>query len=102
MGATVVLLAPQLPDLVEMFSGSGTSPSGSGAIATSNFGNLAGPLSPYEAFNVWMSNDFRHLPPVTFRAGLLAALGVAATGYGLLWSLVRRELAIPAAAVVAG
>ena len=102
VGATVVLLAPQLPDLVEMFSGSGTSPSGSGAIATSNFGNLAGPLSPYEAFNVWMSNDFRHLPPVTFRAGLLAAIGVAATGYGLLWSLVRRELAIPAAAVVAG
>jgi hypothetical protein len=102
VGVAVVLLAPELPDVIDLFAGSGASPAASGAIETTNLGNLAGPLSPYEAFNVWLSNDFRLLPPVTFRAGLLAGLGAAATAYGLLWSLVRRELAVPAAALVAG
>jgi hypothetical protein len=101
-GVAVVLLAPEIPDVLDLFAGSGASPAASGAITTSNLGNLAGPLSPYESFNVWLSNDFRVPPPVTFRAGLLAGIGVAVTAYGLLWSLIRRELALPAAAVAAG
>jgi hypothetical protein len=101
-GAALVLLGPELTHVRDLFAGSGASPAASGTITTANLGNLAGPLSPYESFNVWMANDFRLGPAVPFRAGLLAGLGVAVTAYGLLWSLVRRELALPAAAVVAG
>jgi hypothetical protein len=104
VGAVVgaVVLVPEVPHMLALFEGSGTSPAASGAIATTNLGNLAGPLSAFESFNLWLSNDFRFQPDVVFRAGALAGLGAAATFYGLLWSLVRRELAIPAAAVAAG
>ena len=57
----LVLLAPSAGRIVSFLGTIGVSPSGTGAIATSNFGNLAHSLSAYEALGIWNSSDFRFL-----------------------------------------
>ena len=99
---TLVAISPTLDRVVKYFDVVGANPAQSGAIKTGDVGNLAGPLSPYSAFGIWRSADFRFPPADMFGAGLLAALGVAAALLGLLWWLRRRDVAVPAMAVAAG
>ncbi len=101
-GVLVVLLAPNLGRIITFAGELGTSPSGSGAIATSNLGNLAYALSPYEAMGLWNAPDFRLRPAVQFHTGELAAAGVAVLLFGLVWSIRRRELILPAAVAACG
>jgi len=70
---------------------------GGGGIPTTNLGNLAGPLSPYEGLGVWLTPDYRFAPTQTFHAGELGALALAVLIFGVLWALRRRDLALPAA-----
>jgi hypothetical protein len=95
----LVALAPELSRLVDLFREAGLSPAGQGAIEKDNLGNLAGPLSPYEAFGVWRQDDFR-FAPTTFSKYAGSAVALVAVGYGVLWFLRRRLFAIPAAAAV--
>jgi hypothetical protein len=97
----VVLLAPALPRLVNLFHSLSLSPAGTGAIAKNNLGNLAGQLRVFEAFGIWPTDDFRFVPPDRFHAGLLAAVAVGAAGFGLLWFVRRRDFALPAAVLFA-
>ena len=101
LGAAFVLvaLAPELPRLLDLFREAGLSPAGEGAITKDNLGNLAGPLSPYEALGVWRQDDFR-FAPTTFSKYAGAAVAIVAIAYGALWFLRRRLWAVPAAAVV--
>lgn len=93
----LVLLAPSAGRIASFVSTIGTSPAGTGAITTSNAGNLAGFLSPYESLGIWNSHDFRFFPTALFHGGLLSALAVAVLLFGLGLLLARRELIAPAA-----
>jgi hypothetical protein len=100
LGALALALAALLPiaaSLQAFFNGYAFSAAGTGAIPTNNVGNLFGPLSPYVAFGVWPSNDFRALPPNVFRTGELAALALAVFAYGVVWALRRRRVWLVAA-----
>lgn len=93
----VVLLLPIASRIISFFDLVGTSPAATGAISASNIGNLAGPLSPYEAFGIWNNADFRFPPVSAFHAGEFGALALAVVLLGLIWSVRRRELVLPAA-----
>jgi hypothetical protein len=93
----VVLLAPVIERNVNLFDTFGTSPSSTGAITASNLGNLAHPLSAYQALGIWQTPDFRFLPGDLFHQGELSALALAVLILGLVWALARRELVLPAA-----
>jgi hypothetical protein len=95
----LVVLAPTAGRIITYAQVLGTSPAASGAIAKSMLGNLAGPLSPYEALGVWLQPDFRFVPANAFHAGELAAAALVVFGFGLLWSLRRRDIALPALVV---
>ncbi len=73
-----------------------------GGIPAGTLGNLSGPLSPYEALGVWWSADFRLDPVNGFHAGELSVLALAAFVFGLVWSVRRRQLVLPAAAAASG
>lgn len=92
----VALLLPVAGQTVTFFRQFGISPSSIGTISAPK-ANLAGPLSPYETLGVWWSSDFRFVPVNSFHAGELGALALAVLLYGLLWSLRRRQLIMPAA-----
>jgi hypothetical protein len=51
---------------------------------------------------LWNAPDFRLRPGVQFHIGELAAVGLAVLLFGLLWSLRRRELILPAAVIACG
>lgn len=93
----VVLLLPTAGRIVSFAGSLGLSPAASGAITTSSIGNLAGPLSPYEALGIWNQPDFRFNPINLFQGGELGGLALALLVIGLLWSIRRRELILPAA-----
>ena len=96
-GATcLVAILPGIDRLINYLQAVGSS-AGGGGIPASNIGNLAGPLSPYEGLGVWLSPDYRFPSPQTFHAGELGALALAVLIFGVLWSLRRRDLALPAA-----
>jgi hypothetical protein len=97
IGVLLLLLLP-IAGRISSFVGTlGISPSGTGAIATSNFGNLPHALSPYEALGIWNSVDFRFIPLNVFHAGELSAFALAVLALGIGWSVARRELLLPAA-----
>ena len=97
VGAFIVLLLP-IAGAIDKFAGSvGTSPAASGAISASNIGNLAGPLPPYEALGIWNNADFRFPPVNSFHAGELGAFALAILVLGVVVSVRRRELILPAA-----
>lgn len=98
-GALVLLLAPNAGRVISFFTEVGVSPSGTGAIPTSNTGNLPSPLSPYEALGIWTTPDFRFLPGNLFHAGELGAFALAILVLGIAWSIARREFLLPAAVV---
>lgn len=98
----VLLLLPVLERNIRLYELFGASPSGTGAIATSNLGNLAGQLPSVEALGIWNSPDFRFVPANPFHAGELAAFALAILILGVLVSAIRREFVLPAALVGCG
>ena len=94
----VILLLPVAGQIQSFFSSVGVSPS-SAAIPVSALGNLVHPLSAYESLGVWWSTDFRASPANGFHAGELSAFALGVLIFGLLWSIRRRELLMPAAVV---
>lgn len=93
----LVALLPELPRVLALFEELSLSPAAEGAIAVDNIGNLAGPISSFEAFGLWPRDDFRFSPPDLFRGGMLAAVGLGVAIFGGLWWLRRRDLSVPAA-----
>lgn len=94
---TVALVSPVAGRIVSFAGSIGVSPAATGAITPSNLGNLAHPLSPYEALGIWNSVDFRIVPTDVFHAGELSALALAVLLLGVVWSVGRREFLLPAA-----
>jgi hypothetical protein len=93
----VVLVVPTVGRVFYYAHGLGTSPSGTGAIPSSDLGNLAHPLSAYEALGIWDWFDFRYFPSNVFHTGELSALALGVLLLGVAWSLTRREFILPAA-----
>jgi len=105
LGAALGTALLTLPDLGRFFDALnlfGSSPSGTGVIADNSLAHLAGPLSPYEIFGLFPIDDFRFAIEQRYRNGALVGLGVAATAFGALWWLLKRDLIVPAAAAAAG
>jgi hypothetical protein len=100
--ATVGLVAvgTQLGRVADFFAHLSLSPSGGGVIPETNIGNLAHPLSPYQALGIWLSEDFRFAPAAQFHNGQLTAVAVAAAVFGAIWWLRRREWVVLCAAAV--
>jgi hypothetical protein len=94
-GVLLVAIAPEVGRLASFADFETFNPDGAG------LGNLFNRLSPLEALGIWPSGDFRvepgdgEVPAIVFYLG--AALGLAASGVGLRWSVRRGERAIPAA-----
>ena len=98
----VLILAPIASDINTFFSSIGVSPATSGSFNVGNLGNLLHPLPFTEAFGVWFSPDFRAVPSNTLHAGELGALAGVAVAFGLVRSVRRRQLVLPAAVVASG
>lgn len=94
----IVVLAPVAGQMISFFNLFGASPATVGAIPAP-LANLIGPLSPYEALDVWWSTDFRRTPANSFHAGELGAFALAILVFGLIWSVRRRRLLLPAAVI---
>jgi hypothetical protein len=90
-----VLLAADLPRLIDSLSVFGASPAGTGALTSS--GHLLGEVSKREAFGFWPREDFRFGYEQTFLNEALGILAAAVALYALVWWLARRDLALPAA-----
>ena len=84
----LVVLVPELPQ-VKHFLGL--------KIAKGNLGNLAGPLSGWEAFGVWNNPDFRFGASPPFTGGMWTALALGLVIYGVAWSLQQRRWMLPMA-----
>jgi hypothetical protein len=93
----LVLLIPIAGQLSLFAKTVGVSPAATGAITTSNLGNLAHALSPYEALGLWNSYDFRIFPANVFHAGEISAFALGVVLLGVAWSLARRQFLLPAA-----
>lgn len=93
----IVLMLPVAGRIINLFTTYGVSPASTGAIGATQLGNLVAALPPYEALGIWHSNDFRLLPVDQLHAGLLAGLALGVLIVGLVRSLARRELLLPAA-----
>jgi hypothetical protein len=98
-GTGIVLLAADLPRLIDSLTVFGASPSGTGALT--NAGHLGGEISKREAFGFWPREDFRFGYEQTAVNELLGVLAVAVAVYGLVWWLWRRDFALPGAVAAA-
>lgn len=94
--AVVVLLVVLVPQLQQMKNFL------SFKIAKGNLGNLAGPLSGWEAFGVWNNPDFRFGASPAFIGGMWTAFALALVIYGVVWSLQQGRWVLPAATGAAG
>jgi hypothetical protein len=87
VGAFVIAAAPQIPDSLHFFTeGNRLLTSSTG----SDVGNLLGPIRIWEAFGVWLVDDFRlppHHPYLNYT--LVGIVGVLVL-LGTIWSLRRR------------
>jgi hypothetical protein len=92
----VLALLPIAGQIASFFQTFGITPAKIGTIPAP-LANLAGPLSPYEAFGVWLNADFRYPGTNGFHSGEASAFALAVLAFGILWSLRRRELLMPAA-----
>lgn len=95
--AAFVLLAADIPRLIDSLSLFGSSPAGAGSITDENIGHLAGPLSKYEVFGFWPLADFRFRIAETWRNGALLGLAIGAAAFASVWWTRRRDFAVPAA-----
>jgi hypothetical protein len=100
-GVATCLLAtlPGIERLLNYLQAVGSSAGGAG-IPTSNLGNLAGPLSPYEGLGAWLSPSYFFPPSETFHTGELGGLALVVLIFGVLWALRGRDLALPAAVLI--
>lgn len=96
----LVAAGSQFGRIAEFFDQLSLSPSGGGVIPETNIGNLVSALSPYQAFGVWLSEDFRFAPAAQFHNGQLTAVAIAAAVFGAVWCLRRREWVLLCAATV--
>ena len=100
-----VVLAPYFHGLESQSSVFGLNPAsspGGNGISVSNIGNLAGPLSGYEALGIWLRADFRFEPSNLFRTGQLSLFALVVLLFGIVWHLRRRDLLLVAAAIACG
>jgi hypothetical protein len=92
LGAFVVLIAPEIGRMIDFHSFETFDPNGPG------LGNLFGQISPFEAFGIWPSGDFRLSPGDGAVPALGYFLGAAYASILLLYGLVvcwrRRETAL--------
>ena len=107
LGASAAVTAALLPELsraVDFFRQVSFSPSGTGSITTTSFGNLSEALSPFSALGIWPNENFRDYfdtPRDAYKAGLAGAVAVLGLLVGGAWWLRRRDLVLPAAALAA-
>jgi hypothetical protein len=96
LAVLVLVLVPQIPRLEKFVSKTSTN-----GIPTTALGNLAGPLSGWEALGVWNNPDFR-LPPISaFSAGMWAGFVLMLVILGVFWSVRHRQWMLPAVAASA-
>lgn len=93
LAVLIILILPIAGQVKTFFSAHGAAPT----TLPSPLGNLAGPVSAYEMFGVSLNPDFRTVFN-TLGAGEVAAFSLGVFAFGLLWSLRRRDLLLPAAA----
>jgi hypothetical protein len=80
----LVVVNEFIGDTTQTFAGAGNN-------AHVTFGNLLGPLSPWQAFGVWPTGDFRlGLDTHVALTYVLIGLNVAAVLVGVIWALRRR------------
>ena len=97
--AFFVLIAPEIGRMIDFQSFETFDPNGPG------LGNLFGPISPFEAFGIWPSGDFRlspgdgAVPPLGYYLGAAFASILFLYGVVLCWR--RRETALIAALAAA-
>ena len=96
-GVLLVLLIPIAGQIRNLVGTVGLSPAGTGAITSSNVGNLGHALSPFEALGIWNSVDFRLFPSNVFHAGFFSAFALGVMLLGVVWCVARRQLVLPAA-----
>jgi hypothetical protein len=89
----VVSLTPQLARLAHYVS----ERQGTG-IPKDSLGNLAGPLSGWQAFGIWNTPDFRLPASPPFSAGMWIALVLGMALLGAAWELRRGRWMVPLAA----
>ena len=105
LAGVVAVLAPLLPELsraADFFQQVSFSPSGTGTITSSAFGNLGEALSPFQALGTWPNENFRDYfdaPRDAYKAGLAGAVGILGLLAGAAWWLGRRDFVVPAAAI---
>jgi hypothetical protein len=92
LGVFVVLVAPEIGRMIDFHSFETFDPNGPG------LGNLFGQISPFEAFGIWPSGDFRLSPGDGAVPALGYFLGAAYASilivYGLVLCWRRRETAL--------
>jgi hypothetical protein len=92
LGALVVLVAPEIPRMIDFHKFETFDPNGPG------LGNLFGQVSPFEALGIWPSGDFRlapgdgAVPAAAYYLG--AAFGTVLLLYGIWASWRRRETVV--------
>jgi hypothetical protein len=89
IGVLLVVLEPEL-ERVKAFIGGFR-------VAKSSLGNIAGPLSTWEAFGVWDNPDFRFGPKSAFSCGMWTAFVLALVIFGAVWSLRQKRWMLPVA-----
>jgi hypothetical protein len=98
----LIVIAPTATRILHFAGGVGLSPAGTGVISSTNLGNLASALSPYEALGIWNRPDFRFPPNNLFHAGEFGGFALGVLIFGLIWSISRGELLLPAAVAACG
>jgi hypothetical protein len=94
--ALVVVLVPQAARIGRFIDANvGTNATG---IDTTDLGNLAGPLSFWEAFGAWDIPDYRFPPLDPFTVGMWTAGVLALVLAGAVWWVRRGDWLLPAAA----
>lgn len=88
-GVLAIVIIPQLPRLTKFDTG---------LIKPNDFGNLAGPISGWEAFGVWTNPDFRFAPASAFTAEVLTAFVFFLVIVGAVWALKSGKWMLVAAA----
>jgi hypothetical protein len=101
IAAGALVVASDIPRLLDSVQVFGASPAGAGTIVTENIGHLAGEVSKREIFGFWAREDFRFGFDHTLQNELLGLLAIAVAGCAAIWWLWRRDLAVPAAVVAA-
>jgi hypothetical protein len=89
VGVLFVVLVQELPGIKDFLQFK---------IPKSNLGNLAGPLSKWEAFGVWNNRDFRFGASPPFTGGMWTAFALILVLFGVVWTLRRGRWMLPAAA----